>query len=271
MQLDPFTTDPKEYKRWSERMARPENRFLKKLGGEATLQEEAEEKNTWGAWFSNLWSSLTSDDHLPKRFRQFIKQYGRTKITKLQMLRQPVGTAGMVSVQVLTAGSWDEYRKKAGIDSVYHTSLVINGDLIVEKTEKLEGRKDASYPHGKGTELFDVALDKELTIAEFLENGRKKMGKAFYSYDFLKNNCQSFVMSMVQANGLLTPEGHRFIKQDLDALVKELPIFTKHAGVALTDTARNVTNVGEELLYKRGGKTEMFSHGGMRKLKKFVC
>ena len=181
MQLDPFTTDPKEYKRWSERMARPENRFLKKLGGEATLQEEAEEKNTWGAWFSNLWSSLTADDHLPKRFRQFIKQYGRTKITKLQMLRQPVGTAGMVTVQVLTAGSWDEYRKKAGIDAVYHTSLVINGDLIVEKTEKLEGRKDSAYPHGKGTELFDVALGKELTISEFLENGRKKMGKAFYS------------------------------------------------------------------------------------------
>ena len=226
----------------------------KKLGGEATLQQEADEENTWSAWFSNLWSSLTADDHLPKRFRTFIKQYGRTTITKLQMLRQPVGAAGMATVQVLTAGSWNEYRKKAGIDAVYHTALVINGDLIVEKTEKLEGRKDAAYARGEGTELFDVPLrGQELTIAEFLEKGRKAMGKAFYSYDFLKSNCQAFVMAMVQANGLLSAEGRRWIKQDLDALAKELPIFTKKAGVAVTDVARNITNVGEEVFTKRGG------------------
>lgn len=219
-----------------------------------TLQEEADD-NSWKNWFSNIWSALTNNEHLPKRFRLFIKKYGRDNVKSIQMVRAPVGKPGIIAMQLITAGRWEEFKQKAGVDSVYHTGLVFNGNLVVEKLDKLEGRMDASYlSQGGKAETYDVPLQgKDITIAEFMENARKKMGTAFYTYDYLRHNCQNFVMDSLSTNGLLTEEGRKWIKQDIDRLIQELPTISKKAGVALTDKARDLGNVAEELLYKRGG------------------
>jgi hypothetical protein len=224
-----------------------------KLGGTATIQEEADEEGFMSK-LTNLWSALTSNEHLPKRFRQFIKAHGRDKIQTVSMVRAPVAKVGVIAMQLLTLGKWDEFRKKAGVDSVYHTGLVINGNLVIEKLSKLEGRVDAGYIKQPNAESYPLNISPDtITISEFLEKGRRKMKEAFYTYDFLKSNCQNFVMEMASANGLLTAEARKFIRQDIDALIKELPSLTQTAGVALTDTARNIENVAEEVLYKRGG------------------
>ena len=225
-----------------------------KLGGTATLQEEADEEGFMSK-ITNLWSALTSNEHLPKKFRQFLKAHGRDKIQSLSMMRAPVAKPGVLAMQLLTLGKWDEFKKRAGIDEVYHTSLVVNGNIILEKLEKLEGRVDPSYTKTKGAEMFPVDIEaNKYTIAEFLEKGRRQMGTAFYTYNAFTSNCQTWVMNMVSANGLLTAEGRKFIKQDIDKLIQELPELTKTSAVAITDTARDVGNVAEELLYKKGGK-----------------
>lgn len=224
-----------------------------KLGGTATLQEEADEEGMWSK-MTNLWSALTSNEHLPKKFRQFLKAHGREKIQSLSMMRAPVAKPGVMAMQLLTLGKWDEFKKRAGVDEVYHTSIIINGDVVLEKLEKLEGRVDAGYAKMPGAEMFAIPIEaNKYSIAEFLEKGRRQMKEKFYTYDAFTSNCQSWVMAMVSANGLLTAEGRKFIKQDIDALIKELPALTKTAAVKITDVARDVGNVAEEILYKRGG------------------
>lgn len=232
---------------------------MMKLGGTATLQEEADEEDTWSSRLSNLWSSLTSNEHLPKKFRKFIKEHGRTKIQSLSMMRAPVAKPGTMAMELLTLGKWDEFKKRAGIDSVYHTSLVINGNFILEKLEKLEGRVDPGYTKQKDAEMYAVPIEaNKYTIAEFLEKGRKQMGEKFYTYSAFSNNCQNWVQTMVSANGLLDEEGRKFIKQDIEKLIKELPTLTKWGAEKLTDVARNVGNPLEELVAKRGG--QVFGH-----------
>jgi hypothetical protein len=226
----------------------------KRKHGGRTLQEEADD-NSWSNYFSNIWSALTSDDHLPKRFRLFIRKHGRDKITSIQMVRAPVARIGEMAMELLTLGRWKEFKEKAGVDSTYHTGIILNGNLVVEKLDKLEGRVDSNYlSANRKAEAFDVPLQgKHLTVAEFLDNGRRQMGSKFYTYDFLKSNCQDWVSNMVSANGLLTAEGRQWIKQEIDKLIQELPQTTKTLGVALTDTARDLGNVFEEVAYKRGG------------------
>jgi len=233
----------------------PEEVRMKKKGG--TILEEVED-DSWSAYFQQLWSALTSDEHLPKRFRKFVKQYGREPITSIKMVRAPVGTPGVIAVQLITAGKWNELKQKAGYDEVFHTGLLINGKYVIEKLDKLEARVDSSYgSQGGKAETYDLDMgDKkgEMNIAELLEKGRKKMGQSFYTYDFLKSNCQDFVKSLAQASGFLDAEGLAWIKQDLKTLIEEMPNLSKFLGVQLTNTARNVGNVGEELLAKRGGQ-----------------
>lgn len=224
-----------------------------KLGGTATIQEEADEEGLWSK-ITNLWSALTSNEHLPKRFRQFIKAHGRDKIQSLSMMRAPVAKPGTMAMELLTLGRWDEFKKKAGVDSVYHTSLVVNGNIILEKLEKLEGRIDPGYTKQQGAEMYAIPIKaNDITIAEFLEKGRRQMGEKFYTYDAFRSNCQDWVANMVSANGLLDAEARKWIKQDIDKLIKELPALTKTTAVKLTDVARDVGNVAEEVLYKRGG------------------
>ena len=230
-----------------------ESKIYMKKGG--TLLEEAED-DSWSAYFEELWSAVTSDTHLPKRFRKFIKVHGREPITSVSMVRAPVDKLGTNVVNLITAGQWEDLKKKAGVDAVFHTGLFINGKYVIEKLEKLEGRVDPAYgSQGGKAETFPLDLGgKEMTIAEFLENGRTRMGKDFYTYDFLKSNCQTFVMQLADANNILTPEGRAWIKQDLEKLIQEFPQFSKYLGVKLTDVARDVGNIGEELLAKRGGQ-----------------
>ena len=108
-----------------------------KLGGTATIQEEADEEDGFMSKLSNLWSALTSNDHLPKKFRQFIKAHGRDKIKTLAMMRAPVAKPGVMAMQLLTLGKWDEFKKRGGVDEVYHTSIIINGNIVLEKLEIL--------------------------------------------------------------------------------------------------------------------------------------
>ena len=225
-----------------------------KLGGTATLQEEADEEGFMSK-ITNLWSALTSNEHLPKRFRQFIKAHGRDKIQSLSMMRAPVAKPGVMAMQLLTLGKWEEFKKRGGVDEVYHTSIIVNDNIVLEKLDKIEGRVDAGYVKMAGAELYQVDIEaNKYTIAEFLEKGRRQMGEKFYTYDPFRSNCQDWVMNMVSANGLLTAEGRKWIKQDIDKLIKELPELTKTAAVKLTDVARDVGNVAEELIYKQGGK-----------------
>jgi len=129
---------------------------------------------------------------------------------------------------------------------------------VLEKLDKVEGRVDAAYSKMEGAELYPIDVNEDISIAEFLEKGRKQMGTKFYTYDAFRSNCQDWVMNMVSANGLLDAEGRKWIKQDIDKLIKELPALTKYAAVKLTDVARDVGNVAEELIYKRGG--QVFGH-----------
>ena len=227
----------------------------KRTGG--TIQEEADETGTISAFFKNLYSALTSNETLPRRFRLFIKKHGRDKIKTLAMMRAPVAKPGVMAMQLLTAGKWEDFKKKAGVDSVYHTSIIINGDLVLEKLDKVEGRVDAGYAKMEGAELYPINVNEDITVAEFLEKGRKQMGTAFYTYDAFRSNCQDWVANMVSANGLLDAEGRKWIKQDIDKLIKELPAITKYAAVKVTDVARDVGNVAEELIYKKGGMVAM--------------
>jgi hypothetical protein len=156
-------------------------------------------------------------------------------------------------MELLTAGRWSEFKKRGGVDEVYHTSIIINSDVVLEKLDKVEGRIDAGYSKMPGAELYPIPVKEDITIAEFLEKGRRQMKEAFYTYDAFRSNCQDWVSNMVSANGLLDAEGRRWIKQDIDQLIKELPALTKIAAVKITDIARDAGNVLEEFTARRGG------------------
>ena len=86
---------------------------------------------------------------------------------------------------------------------------------------------------GAGIEHCNIVLDSNimnqdnhdgtygLTINKLLENTKHGMGKKYFTYDGLGgNNCQNFVMAILQYNGLMeaNPQAKPFVFQDLSAM-----------------------------------------------------
>jgi hypothetical protein len=73
----------------------------------------------------------------------------------------------------------------------------------------------------EGTEFLDIPITKTITFAELIHNTLENMGtNKFFSYDGRKNNCQDFMIALLQSNGLLTNQSAEFIKRDVDFIFK---------------------------------------------------
>jgi hypothetical protein len=77
-----------------------------------------------------------------------------------------------------------------------------------------------------------------ISYNDLFEKTKEKMGNfAFTGYDARRNNCQRFVWSMLEANGLATEGLKAFIVQDAEAIFRKMPAFAEKIGKTLTDAA----------------------------------
>ena len=86
--------------------------------------------------------------------------------------------------------------------------------------------------------MAPVNIVGQPTLNEFIQRTVDKMGKyGFTNYDALDNNCQKFILSLLEANGSLTPALKNFIYQDITGIVQRLPSYVDKFSRFATDTA----------------------------------
>ena len=93
-----------------------------------------------------------------------------------------------------------------------------------------------------------VHFPPRITINILLQNTRNEMGNFFMSYSARDDNCQNFVLSLLQANGLSNERNILFTKQSTTGLFStEMRKFTN----TITDTAGKIDIIreGGNLLY----------------------
>jgi hypothetical protein len=158
-------------------------------------------------------------------------------------------TVGRTPVQALITGiikfvSSTPYEKLFHLFIILHTT---KGDIRLEKNEVVSMAK-AGLP--KDAESLPVVVPAGLTVKQLVDNTEKKMGKNFLTYSAKGNNCQDFIMAMLESNDMLTPELSSFVKQNTEEIFKE-PAFRKFANT-VTDIAgrANVLLEGGAINYK---------------------
>lgn len=175
------------------------------------------------------------------RFKQFLKQHGEEKITSLTAVRKPIASSVRLGFDMLTGGAFEAAHKKLGVDNFFHLFLVVNGKYRIEKNEVVNY---VAYSKASDEEDMSVPLKGELTIDEMIQKASKGNEKAFWlEYNPLGNNCQAWVSTVLQKNGLMTPALSAFIKQDMEKLLKELPGYTESTAKDITDTASYINRI----------------------------
>ena len=110
-----------------------------------------------------------------------------------------------------------------------------NHVINISLTQKAESEK---------REEIHIPINKPITINELLEKTKERMGSNFLIYSASTYNCQNFIMNILEANGLETPESRKFIMQDTEQVFKGLPnIFKKGS-----DFITNLASHGDVLL-----------------------
>lgn len=163
----------------------------------------------------------------PPVVRKFLEQRGNEVIERLMIGRTPLEAATNLLLQTVTAitmrGLFSQRQREKNYDDLYHLELIITTTagthFSIEKNEVINIKLEPKITSKTQTKDIPItSIPKGLTINQMLANAQKKMGNKFFVYNAVTNNCQDFILALLEANRIGTPEDKEFIKQDIPYL-----------------------------------------------------
>lgn len=194
----------------------------------------------------------------PPSVRSLIATIGSQPITAIMLGRIAVEKTIQRVLNLITLGKWSSAKADLPYDDVFHVFMLITvgGKTYILEKKEVVGLKAYDGAEGKQGSYKEtpVPVIMQVPVTMLLDNGRDKMGtNAFFTYDAFKNNCQSFLMGILEGNEAkgvlnLTPEDRTFVKQDITELASKLGPGLQKFAKGLTDFAHRK----DILLYGRG-------------------
>lgn len=177
---------------------------------------------------------------VPQSLKKTISLFENNIITGATIYRHPVDGWIRKSLNVLGA-------QKQPFDKLFHLRLLLkldNGkDIFIEKNERLNsGVGMGAKKEGLETIPIDQSdLPQGLTYGQLVHNTKELQGDKFLTYSSSSNNCQYFIMAILQANrfGNISKYSN-FIKQDTESIFKNNPALRKIANT-FTDLGGNMS------------------------------
>lgn len=183
-------------------------------------------------------------------------KYKNNPIKSITINRSPVPKYITQVLGKLSGDSFTRELKQQPYDKLFHlyVDLGINGmTILLEKNEvimMIEGKRKS-----KDTESMKVNnIPANLTLQQLIENTKTRMGSRFFPYNASSNNCQDFILNLLNANGINESEYNSFIKQDTSTLFKDKPYLRKFANTT-TDVA-GVVNTRVQRTIDKGNKVK---------------
>ncbi len=185
----------------------------------------------------------------PPSLISFLNAHGDEVIKSITLGRTVINKTIQNVINKISLNTLNSAAKKLGHDRLFHLFMIVKTDKGSYMIEKNQTIKAVSGSMPSGADSVEVPVNKELTIAQFFDNGLKRAGKKqFYEYDAFSANCQMFVKDMLNGSGLSAPSS--FIDQNADKIVKELPWYGRGVQTIaklITDTGAVVDFIAQKL------------------------
>lgn len=162
--------------------------------------------------------------------KDILAKYGNFGIVSMTVERQPVEDKIMFLANKITNGALRDLMIKHNIDAYYHLALRVDvidddGRILPFRIEKNENISIKPYTTRADSQYMNVGIGEDkLTMNILLTRTRLAIGEDhFYLYRFDSWNCADFIMEILRANDLLTPQLETFIYQNTDIIQKGIP------------------------------------------------
>lgn len=201
---------------------------------------------------SNL---ITGRTDLSPKVKRILTKDGNAKINSLTIVRNPLQPVLMAMLNIASLGEFKEKMKNTPYDKLYHLSVILDTDqgrFLLEKNEKIN--MDLRPTVSPKADTKAVTLGDHPTINELIEKTKQILGNRFIVYSSKDANCQDFIVGVLKALGVATPDNLEFVKQDTDSLFSDK--FRK--------VANTVTDIGERIdQLAQGGRLKNVSRKGI--------
>jgi hypothetical protein len=215
-----------------------------------------------GAWArpevgAPWWPLLGQRPGPSPRLLRALARFGGETLVGLDVARVPLRASYEALARILTAGEWDWAKGRSGIEHVNHVFLELRTargrSLVLEKQPVVrleEAGQSAAFAIGErlpvplatgaacscGTRLGEWPRRGGATVSTLVQEAAARTGRRrFWHYDPRDSNCQTFVLDVLAAWGLLTPATARFVEQPIRRLLR--PPLTRAVTTLATDAA----------------------------------
>jgi len=170
---------------------------------------------------------LDFKDHVPQNVKNALNRIGDKTITTARCGRTPVQAVIQGALKLVADVPYDD---------LFHLFIELTLDngqkWVLEKIERINLVKE-DRSKKKGAE-FTSSFPVNKTVNELFTNTKNRMGARFLPYQSASNNCQVFIMGVLDGNGLNNSDLTSFVKQDTKSIFKDNPVLRKFANT-LTD------------------------------------
>jgi len=180
--------------------------------------------------------------------RQFLAQNGNCIIRSISVYRKPVQSFIKPILDALSLGQFSSLLKQQGYDKLFHLYMCVayitpSNAVSKIKLEKNEVISISPWqPSDEDAEHIEIYLNlnNPITISQLLSNTQALMGSKFFPYSAFNNNCQNFVLSILEANKLSSESAKKFIYQDMTNINQHLDTRTKAIANGTTNLASRI-------------------------------
>lgn len=197
-------------------------------------------------------------NQFPKNARLFIEKYGDSMIDANSMVirKNPIQSGVEKVLDFISQGKYSEIKDRYAYDTMYHLRLdfsIEKRNYMTEKTANIQFRNAIT---NEDDEVLKIS-NPSIKFIDFVMNTIKRMKSNYFTYDAFTNNCQNYILNVLQSNNLITSDAKNFIYQPVDDMIKELPSYVKKFA-SLTTKVGSYVDKGLQSLglrgLKRGGR-----------------
>ena len=170
---------------------------------------------------------LDFKDHVPQNVKNALNRIGEKQIITARCGRTPVQAVIQGALRAVANVPYDD---------LFHLFIELTLDngqkWVLEKIERINLVKEDRTK--KAGAEFTSSFPVNKSVDELFQNTKNRMGDKFLPYQSASNNCQYFIMGVLDGNGLNNSERTAFVKQDTKAIFEKNPALRKFANT-LTD------------------------------------
>jgi hypothetical protein len=182
----------------------------------------------------------------PKLINELMESTKGVPVVGISVIRQPITQIFETILNKLTFGKLKTKMKELGYDALFHLYLKFNlangKSYMIEKNQRVVVRNDSPNKDAEVSQVMALTDGKD--IKKYFEVLESKNIPNIWIYDALKENCQHFVRSILNANGITKYDS--FISQDTEVLAPNI----------IRKVAKGITNLAGaiDVAYRGGSR-----------------